>query len=73
MKINTSKKTDTFIVMGIIGLAIVASLNLFANTMLIKPATEPFTSGWYSTWYPSYLIWFVFLIAGLAKHSAWHK
>jgi len=55
--------------MGITGLAIVILLNLFGNLHMRQPAAVPFQTSWYSTWLPSYILWFVFLSVGLAKRN----
>ncbi|MEO6996130.1 MAG: hypothetical protein ABI273_21185 [Lacunisphaera sp.] len=55
-----------FPTMGVVGLTITIALNLIASLALKKPAAEFFSHGWWSTWLPSYLVWSVLLLLGLA-------
>ena len=60
-QIKVSKaKTHPFLVIGSMGLAITAVLNLF-NTFILNAGGET----WWSAWFPLYAVWFTFLIIGL--------
>lgn len=54
----------TFFIIGITGILVVFSLNLFTNFMLGKPAAIFFSSGWWSQWFPAYAVWPTCLILG---------
>ena len=49
---------------GLIGFAILLSLNLFGFLVLKQPAAEFLAPRWWSVWFPAYLPWFVFSIMG---------
>jgi len=51
---------SSFIRMGLIGLSISFVLKLF-NYYLLGVGSE----NWWSVWFPTYLVWFVFLIIGI--------
>ena len=50
--------------MALMGLSIVVSLNLYGHFILHQPAAAPLSSQWWSTWAPSYTVWFIFLVIG---------
>ena len=60
------------LVMGLTGLAITISLNLFALFYLKKAAAEYFSDKWWSDWFPSYIVWLTFTIIGVASFC-WRK
>jgi hypothetical protein len=62
-------KNSNYLILGVVGFVIVLALNCYANIFLAQPAAIPFQSSWYSTWFPNYIIWFVFLSIGIAKYS----
>ena len=51
---------------GLIGIAIFIALNTFAVLVLQNPAAQPFSSDWWSQWFPAVLVFLVLLAAGLA-------
>ena len=53
-------KKSSFIRMGLIGLTISFVLNLF-NYYVLGVGGE----NWWSVWFPTYSVWFVFLIIGI--------
>ena len=53
-------KKSSFIRMGLIGLSISFVLNLF-NYYVLGVGGE----NWWSVWFPTYSVWFVFLIIGI--------
>ena len=53
------------IYVGIAGLVLACLLNALALLMLGQPAALPFSKYWWVSWLPFYLIWLVFLVAGL--------
>ena len=55
-------KKSSFIRMGLIGLSISFVLNLF-NYFVMGVGGEY----WWSVWFPTYIVWFVFLIIGLGR------
>lgn len=46
------------------GLVTAAALNLFAIFVLHKPSAIFFSEGWWSSWFPVLVVWFVFLLSG---------
>lgn len=57
-------KMNVLVRMGLIGLAITFVLNLF-NQIVLGVGNE----AWWSVWFPSYLIWFLFLIMGIGSRK----
>jgi hypothetical protein len=57
------------LVMGVTGLAIILLLNAFDNQHMEQLAAVPFQTAWYSTWLPSYILWFVFPSIGLSRRG----
>ncbi|MCZ6901117.1 MAG: hypothetical protein O7F74_12845, partial [Bacteroidetes bacterium] len=55
-------KKNTYIRMGLIGLSISFVLNVF-NYYVLDVAGED----WWSIWFPTYSVWFVFLIIGMGQ------
>ena len=55
-----------FPAIGVVGLAITITLNLAALLVFKKVAAEFFSHGWWSSWFPSYLVWAAFVVMGLA-------
>lgn len=51
---------------GLIGLIITLALNLVALLAFKRPAAEFFSHGWWSAWFPNYVVWLVFVAMGLA-------
>ena len=51
--------------LGRIGLGITLLLNLAGVFVFKRPAAEFLAEGWWSTWFPSYGVWLVFLISGI--------
>ncbi len=62
MKTSCVKRFSTT---GLVGLSIGLTLNLVALLVLKRHSAEFFSTGWWSTWFPSYAVWLVFAIAGL--------
>ena len=50
---------------GLIGFGITLVLNLLGIFVFQKPAATFFSSDWWSTWFPSLLVWLVILISGI--------
>ena len=55
-------KKNTYVRMGLIGLSISFVLNVI-NYYVLGVAGDD----WWSRWFPSYLVWFVFLIIGIGQ------
>ncbi len=51
--------------LGLIGFGISLLVNLAGVFVFKKPAAEFFSDDWWSTWFPSHVVWLVFLITGL--------
>jgi hypothetical protein len=58
------KKAKTI---GLVGLAITIVLNLVALLIFKKASAEYFSGGWWSSWFPFYIVWLVFTIIGFAS------
>ena len=65
MNSATKKLSKMFIISGIVGLSVHVALNLIAIFILKKPEATYFTNEWFSTWFPSLVVWPVLLISGL--------
>ena len=50
---------------GSIGIAIFIGLNTFAVLVLQKPAAQPFSSAWWTQWFPALVVFLVLFAAGL--------
>ena len=58
---------------GFVGGSVTICLNAYCLLALHRSSAPFCTPGWFSTWFPSYLVWVVLLIvgiAGFAKSSA---
>lgn len=64
MKDDAKKNRNLFII-GLFGLSIVFIVNLFGIFALKQVAAEFFSNQWWSTWFPAYIVWLVFLIIGI--------
>ncbi|MBE9064131.1 hypothetical protein [cf. Phormidesmis sp. LEGE 11477] len=53
-----------FLNSGMIGMAIAIALNLYTAVVLAKPSAIFFSTDWWAQWFPSYAIWFTFIIIG---------
>jgi hypothetical protein len=56
----------TFKIIGLVGLLITIVMNLLALLVFKRAAAVYFSTEWWSTWFPSYTVWLVFTIMGLA-------
>jgi len=56
-----------FLTIGITGIAIFIALNAFAVLVLERASAQPFSSEWWSQWFPAGVVWLVFLIIGGAR------
>ncbi len=56
---------NTLIIVGSTGLVISLVVNLLGIFLFHKAAAVFFTEQWWSSWFPSFLVWIVFLIIGL--------
>lgn len=60
---------NTFTTLGLVGLAVQASVNLVAMLVFKKASAGFFSEQWWSSWFPTYVVWFVFLVVGLARRG----
>lgn len=60
------KKGLSLLQMGVLGFAIVLSLNLLGLFALNQPAAEFFTEKWWPTWFTCYAVWGILITAGAA-------
>lgn len=51
--------------LGLIGFGISLTVNLLGIFVFKKPAAEFFSADWWSSWFPSHVVWLVFLISGI--------
>jgi hypothetical protein len=56
----------TYRTIGLIGLAIEVVINLVAQFAFKRSAAEFFSEQWWSSWFPSYIVWLVFIGVGFA-------
>jgi hypothetical protein len=59
-------KYSTFGIIGLVGLGIHVAVNLVALLAFKKSTAEFFSEPWWSTWFPGYTVWLIFLGLGLA-------
>ena len=55
--------------LGLIGLSITLALNVFGVLVLRQVAAQVFIDGWWSVWFPSFIVWFVIAMSGLGPQS----
>jgi len=55
--------------LGLIGLSITLALNVFGVLVLGQAAARVFTDGWWSVWFPSFIVWFVIAMSRLGPQS----
>ena len=60
---RTTRRIFTSI--GVLGLLITIGMNLLALVLLRKPAAEFLSHGWWASWFPSYMVWTIFLFISL--------
>ena len=53
--------------LGLIGFGISLILNLLGIFVFKTSAAELFSDDWWSAWFPSHLVWLVFLIIGIGR------
>ena len=53
--------------LGLIGLAIAAAINLVVSLAFAAPAARFFSGEWWTVWFPTYLVWIVFIVIGLGR------
>ncbi len=59
------KQTNALLRVALIGLAITLVVNLLGIFVFHKAAAVFFTELWWSSWFPSWIVWIVLAIAGL--------
>jgi hypothetical protein len=62
-----------FLSMGIIGFTIVLVANLVALYGFGQKNAVFFSQTWYATWFPNYIVWFVFTVIGAAYYFSKNK
>ena len=55
---------------GLIGSSITLALNLFGFLVLKQAAARVFTDDWWSTWFPSFIVWLGITIVGLGRQRS---
>jgi hypothetical protein len=60
---------NTYIKIGLLGLLIQAAVNLVALLVFKQSSAEFFSEQWWSSWFPTYTVWFVFSFIGLGNRS----
>lgn len=58
--------------LGLIGIALFIALNAFAVFVLEKPSAQPFSTDWWSQWFPVALVFLVLLLVGVARSLRMH-
>jgi len=56
--------------LGLIGSSITLALNVFGFLVLKQAAARFFTGDWWSTWFPSFIVWLGITIVGLARQRS---
>ena len=56
---------NTYIKIGLLGLVIQAAVNLIALVVFKQSSAEFFSEQWWSSWFPTYTVWLVFLSSAL--------
>ena len=54
---------------GLIGLVTAVIINLVALLVFTKSSAAFFSEQWWSAWFPSYIVWLVFITIGFASHE----
>lgn len=57
----------TFKIIGLTGLLITIVLNVVALFVFKRAAAVYFSTGWWSDWFSSYVVWLVFTVIGIAN------
>ena len=57
----------TMFTLGVMGLLVAIVVNCIALFVYDKSSAQAFTSEWWSAWFPSYIVWFVFLCIGATQ------
>jgi hypothetical protein len=60
---------NTFAIVGLVGLVVAVGVNLIAMLVFKKTSAQFFSEQWWSSWFPTYTVWLVFLIVGLASRN----
>jgi hypothetical protein len=66
------RSASSFRFIGLFGLAITIVLNLVALLFFKRASAAYFSEEWWSSWFPSYLLWLIFAIIGIASFC-WPK
>jgi len=61
------RNTNTFTTIGATGIAVQFIVNLVAMLVFNKTSADFFSEQWWSSWFPTYPVWLVFLIVGLSS------
>lgn len=54
----------TVVWIGVVGLVIVAAVNVLGLVYFELASSEIFSTGWWSSWFPIYMVFGVFLVMG---------
>ena len=58
---------NPFAKLALVGLTIGLTVNLFAIVVLHRADADFFSDRWWTLWFPSYIVWLTFGIAGIAR------
>jgi len=65
--LRTSLPMNPMFRLGLIGLAIAVAVNLLVGLLFGTPAAQFLSGEWWTVWFPTYLVWIVFIIVGLGQ------
>jgi ABC-type dipeptide/oligopeptide/nickel transport system permease subunit len=60
---------NSYMKIGLLGLAIQATVNLVALLVFKNSSAEFFSQSWWASWFPTYIVWFVFSFIGLGNRA----
>ena len=63
------KTYSRYALIGLIGLGIQVAVNLVVWLASKNSAAEFFSQQWWSTWFPGYPVWLIFIVIGLVGRS----
>jgi len=66
------RSASSFTFIGLFGLAITIALNVVALLFFKRASAAYFSDEWWSAWFPSYSLWLIFTIIGVAG-LCWRK
>ena len=64
-----TRPMNSFLTLGAVGLAAQVLMNLIVILAVKSASARFFTESWWSAWFPTYVVWIVFLCVGLGRRG----